>query len=345
MDIKNPTLTLDPESGKYHIRYQDGEGGRTRYRSCKTSDPVIATQRLGQFLEHGRLNYAKKADGITIRELIERYAEEHVKRHTAPSGQSNTLSVCRRLAASKGAKYTPVTVTSAREFADTWMHRRRKAGRADSTIRKELLVWKAALSWAHNHGIMDKGVKIPMPAVTEGRVRHLDENEIQRLLVASRGARCDCGLPIPRGHIFIVLALATGARRDALEKLKWSQVDLKAGTIDLRNGTVTSKRRAVLPLTLQAQELLKKLAPVARTEYVLGKPSSVYRPFVSARDRAGLSDDVTPHTLRHTKATRMLAEGVPIWTVAKVLGDTVQTVERTYGHCVAHKLAEAVEKG
>ena len=42
--------------------------------------------------------------------------------------------------------------------------------------------------------------------------------------------------------------------------------------------------------------------------------------------------DVTPHTLRHTRATHLLQLGVDIWDVAGLLGDTVSTIERTYGH-------------
>ncbi|MCI0429599.1 MAG: tyrosine-type recombinase/integrase [Rhodospirillales bacterium] len=40
---------------------------------------------------------------------------------------------------------------------------------------------------------------------------------------------------------------------------------------------------------------------------------------------------VTPHTLRHTAATWMVMEGVPLEEVARYLGATKQIVERVYG--------------
>jgi integrase len=59
--------------------------------------------------------------------------------------------------------------------------------------------------------------------------------------------------------------------------------------------------------------------------------SSVYRAFQRACTRAKI-EGVTPHTLRHSRATHLLQAGVPTWDVAGLLGDTVATVERVYGH-------------
>ena len=39
-----------------------------------------------------------------------------------------------------------------------------------------------------------------------------------------------------------------------------------------------------------------------------------------------------PHMLRHSRASHMLHDGEDIYKVARLLGDTVATVERVYGH-------------
>jgi integrase len=44
---------------------------------------------------------------------------------------------------------------------------------------------------------------------------------------------------------------------------------------------------------------------------------------------AGVSG-VSPHVLRHTAATHMARRGVPLWTIAKVLANTLAMVERVY---------------
>jgi integrase len=55
------------------------------------------------------------------------------------------------------------------------------------------------------------------------------------------------------------------------------------------------------------------------------------RSWRSAVARAGLSPDVTPHTLRHTAATWMMQQGVDLWAASGFLGMSVETLTRVYG--------------
>lgn len=41
---------------------------------------------------------------------------------------------------------------------------------------------------------------------------------------------------------------------------------------------------------------------------------------------------MTPHTLRHTRATWLMQAGVDMWEAAGSLGMTVETLQNTYGH-------------
>ena len=47
-----------------------------------------------------------------------------------------------------------------------------------------------------------------------------------------------------------------------------------------------------------------------------------------------------PHVLRHPRATHMLMDGESIYKVARLLGGTVATLERVYGHHRVEFLAE-----
>ena len=51
-----------------------------------------------------------------------------------------------------------------------------------------------------------------------------------------------------------------------------------------------------------------------------------------ARDAGLPTDRFVFHSLRHFAASSMLAEGAPITAVAGHLGDTVETISRTYLH-------------
>src|SRR5690606_28077362 len=39
---------------------------------------------------------------------------------------------------------------------------------------------------------------------------------------------------------------------------------------------------------------------------------------------------ISPHVLRHTAATHMARRGVPLWIIAKILGNSVRMVEKVY---------------
>jgi integrase len=52
----------------------------------------------------------------------------------------------------------------------------------------------------------------------------------------------------------------------------------------------------------------------------------------NARERAGLDDEVTQHTLRHTRATWLMQKGVPLKQAADHLGMTMLMLQRNYAH-------------
>jgi site-specific recombinase XerD len=70
--------------------------------------------------------------------------------------------------------------------------------------------------------------------------------------------------------------------------------------------------------------------------------TSVRNTFDAACQRAGL-EDVTPHTLRHTFATRLIENGVDLRTVQELGGwSQIKMLER-YGHVSPSRKAAAVE--
>jgi integrase/recombinase XerD len=70
---------------------------------------------------------------------------------------------------------------------------------------------------------------------------------------------------------------------------------------------------------------------------------AVYDLVLRLRKRTGI--DFDPHWWRHTAATRMLRDGVPIEVVSKLLGHTsVTTTMSIYGHLTAEDARRALEK-
>jgi integrase len=135
-------------------------------------------------------------------------------------------------------------------------------------------------------------------------------------------------------RLFIALALYTAARTGALLSLTWSQIDLEHKLVTLGRGR-GKKRRATVPIIDELRDELMKAAEIATCQSVIehrSKPvASIKTGFRAAARRAGLVG-ITPHVLRHTAATWMVQAGVPLQMVATYLGNSVQMVERVYGH-------------
>lgn len=136
-------------------------------------------------------------------------------------------------------------------------------------------------------------------------------------------------------HDFVLVSSYTGARRKAVERLTTFQVNLATGRINLRPSgqKQTKKRKPIVPVYPEIREVLERLLERAKdnkTEYVFGGPHDFYRRF--AKLMANIGVDGHPHMLRHSRATHMLMDGEPMYKVARLLGDTIATVERNYGH-------------
>lgn len=159
---------------------------------------------------------------------------------------------------------------------------------------------------------------------------------------------------------FILLGLNTGTRPGAIAAIRWfpnkegGWVDISAGVLHRRGigRSETNKRKppaklgrrilAHLRRWKEIDDRARKKAseeagqPVTTFMHVVsydGEPvAKIRRAWASAVELAGLGDHVTPHILRHTRATWELQDGIDPYEVAGHVGMSVQTLLRVYGH-------------
>jgi integrase len=149
--------------------------------------------------------------------------------------------------------------------------------------------------------------------------------------------------------LFILVALYTGRRKQAVLALRWAQVDLVAGRIDfdVPGRSRTNKRRGKVPIP---PRLLPHLRRARRrgsdVGYVLhvdgARIGDIKKGFKAACDRAGLAG-VSPHTLKHTCATWLMQAGTDLWTAAGFLSTSVEVLQNTYGHHHPDFMRDAAE--
>ncbi len=227
-----------------------------------------------------------------------------------------------------------------------------------ATARRELVVLAAALRWCWKEGKLDRPIPVSLPPQAGPRERHLSRTEAASLLAGAlgwdrSGKRHQAKI---NRHLarFILVAIYTGTRHDAILRLQWTR-NVAGGWVDLESGVLyrrpvesvdTLKRRPPLPIPPRLMPHLRRWRRLT-TRYVIewgGKPisSQERRAWRTARDLAGLGPEVTPHILRHTCATMLLQLGVSVYDVAGVLGTTEDVVRRTYGHHAHDQLRQAV---
>lgn len=153
-----------------------------------------------------------------------------------------------------------------------------------------------------------------------------------------------------RTKLFLILAYYTASRKRALFNLKWKQVRLDIKTINLNqdNQVQTSKRKPIIPIDDNLLPFLKKAKKDKPSEedYVLQKNGDPVRQMEDAYRAADIvlkSKDLplighaSAHVIRHTRAVHLAQEGVDLYVIAGLLGDTIATVERNYlHHCPEH---------
>lgn len=315
--LEKPEYRLNPNrEGYWEVRWT--ERGRTRSVSTRTRDRSSAEEWLTLFLA-GRDN-PEPPDNPTIAAILEGYRADREK--DGVRSDHTLKNSCNQLGAILGCLLPDhLSQETIRRYATE----RSLAGRQPGTVLRELGTLRAALHWAKREKWIAAAPEFRMPVRQPApRDRWLTRQEATALIDA-------CTTPHVR--LFVLLALSTGARKEAIAELTWDRVDLSRGIVDFGAGH-GNKRRSVVPISGRALDEIRAAFTVRTTDHVLewgGRPAGdVKIAFGKACRRAGL-ERVTPHVLRHTAATWMVMAGIELEEVARFLGTTKAMIERVYG--------------
>ena len=142
----------------------------------------------------------------------------------------------------------------------------------------------------------------------------------------------------------IRLLLLTGCRKSEILTLRWSEVDCDI----LRLVEAKTGPRTVW-LSEAAQAIIAR-QPQTGGAFVFPSPRDPAKPqsrqlglWRRARREAGI-EDVRLHDLRHTVASQAVARGVPLPTVARMLGHSRPTMTLRYAHVGDREVEVAAER-
>lgn len=264
------------------------------------------------------LSCAEKVEQTMLRDVVSRYYLRHAR--NLPSKDQVRYALCAVEKYLPGMRVDELTPDTQVRFRDALT----EAGMGPSTIRRRVGVIRAALAWAHKRGEIARLPPITTPTEQTGAgARAATLDELRALLEAATH---------DHQRRYLLLALATCGRPQAILELTWDRIDQQSGTADLHvPGTRrTKKARPVVPLAAVARSYLEArrgLGPVCQWhDRPLGSAKTMVRKLAK---EAGI-EGVTPYSLRKAGATWMRREGVPVADVRGMLGHSLGGVTDVY---------------
>ena len=206
--------------------------------------------------------------------------------------------------------------------------------------------------FAHREGMTPgdpaREVKPPVPA--RRLPKAISVEEVERLLAAAGADETPLAL---RDRALLELLYGTGARISEAVGLAVDDLDRGAGLVRLDG---KGGKQRIVPVGSYAQRAVEaylvrgrpSLAAVGRGVPALflnargGRLSrqSAWSVLRSAAARAGLTMDVSPHTLRHSFATHLLDGGADVRVVQELLGHASVTTTQVYTLVTVDRLRE-----
>jgi len=379
---KGLILRVTPAGTKtYYITYRTGDGEPKRYRLGLLQEfenpeaaRIAAGKEWDRIRNKGADPQAEKqaaakrrqqdAHAHTLRSFIDDVYTDYAELHQRAGGEAikRIKGTFANLLDKKLGAITASDIT-------TWRDQLRKKGRTPQTANR----YMDDLRSCFNHAVDQDAIsahpfdelprkKRRLKTEDDKRVRYLgqrddhedimDENgnklrERDRLLKALETK----SLP---SYIkpLVLLALHTGMRRGELFKLKWSDIDSKQRHIRLPAVNTKSNKTRYAYLNDLTDKLLRdwkkqqgnilNIDGLVFPNPVTGKPlTTIKRAWRTVITKAQLQD-FRLHDCRHDFASQLVTKGVPLYTVAELLGHSGVEITTRYAHLEPRHKADAV---
>ena len=340
--------TRDPATGQRKRKWHSFKGGKR--------EAQLECARLVNAQQNGTLIDGSK---LTLSQFLDRWERDwiagNVSARTGQRYRELMGHVRPRIGNVPIQKLKPVHIGEL--YATLLREGRGKNGHAPRTVGHVHRVLHRALGFAAQWGIVPNNVAalVDPPRVPSTEIDALTPVQVLAVLETLRGKSI---------YLIAALALATGMRRNELLALRWQDVDLDKGKLTVEQSleqvkgriafkapkTRHGRRTIALPSSTvaelrthwkaqQQQRMALGLGKAPGNSQVLAtfdgrprSPNAVTKEWSLAMAKAGMPN-ITLHSLRHTHASHLIANGVDILTVSRRLGHGSPTITLSvYGH-------------
>ena len=228
-----------------------------------------------------------------------------------------------------------------------------KGGAAAATVSRNIASIKAFFHFLFRKGYVKEDISedLKAPKIEKKMPEILTTDEVNRLLDQPKGTT-----PKDiRDRAMLELLYATGIRVSELIGLKVSDVNLQIGYIICRD----ARKERVVPFGAPAKRALGEYIRNARELMLADQTSDVLFTNCSGQPmsrqgfwklvkyyarKAGITADITPHTLRHSFAAHLVENGADLRSVQEMLGHSDISTTQIYANMSQNKLREVYAK-
>lgn len=224
---------------------------------------------------------------------------------------------------------------------------------AAATVSRNIASIKAFFLYLFSEGKIqnDAALCLKAPKIEKKMPEILTMGEVSALLEQANG---DSPKEI-RDKAMLELLYATGIRVTELISLKVSDVNLPMHFIMCRD----PHKERMIPFGTQAHDALERYLGGVRAEMVEDKSSEILFANCSGKPmsrqgfwklikfyakKAGITADITPHTLRHSFAAHLVENGADLKSVQEMLGHSDISTTQIYANMNHNRIREVYAK-
>lgn len=345
--------------GKWFLDYRDPTDGKryrvdtgtTNYKHAQLwkqkVEDLIAQAKLGIIEEVGRIDAEvvagrkKKEEAPTLEDLKDMDADrcEHDLELSESTITINSYAMDSFIGVVGNKKVSELTPDHVRR----WKRELDREGKARSTMgiyhRHLRAIFNRAVRWKlsefnpFNEVEVASGVK---------KKKDISQKDVMQLLkMIDEGNN-------PRFGLYVRFLLYTGGRRNELLSLRYEGINLEEMSLTIHQQK--TERTLIIPINNALQRVIDKMEMKSsgfvfqtdsRSRGARQKEQPWHEDYVTHKFKkyvrdANMSEDYTLHSLRHTYATHLRKQGVPIDIVQRLLGHASSRVtEENYDHSIA----------
>lgn len=335
-------------------------------RTVKAEALIVAQHAIKKALDRKQIGALEEA---TIYDVAQRYLEECYDRPVARDYQSHLKRLFEGTKCSDSAlSKTDLMSSLSTAVVKRIVTQRQREGLKANTINNEIAFMSAFYTKAKTeYEIVVDHTAVFKKLKAEAKLRYLMGDEEARLLKELDPTReipfmpefAERNMSVRKAmqdqFDLVVFLLDTGARFGEVASIMWSDIDTMSWkSINIYRSKVGNE--GTIHLTNRLRDILQRRFSERRNSpYVFPSPTNAMSArgyathgIAKAIDRAGLNAPhlvkrygrFTTHCLRHTFASKLVQNGVSLYTVSKLLGHASTQMTQRYAHLCVDSAAE-----